>query len=214
VINQTRNWALSVRIAVRGLALQWDVNGPIGAEKIIAVGFAGNPNRGKPYDFALARFSLDGALDAAFGSGGLVTTGDHDVANAVALQSDGKIVVAGGTSPGDESSAFGLARYDRDGSLDPHFGDGGIVRTKFPASLDPQTNAPGDVLAEAFAVAVRDGKIVAFGDQFVDGPTPYDGVAIQKDDKIVGVGSIFPRNIEGSDFGLVRYLASRVPGTF
>jgi len=70
-------------------------------------------------DFALARYNADGSLDAAFGSAGKVTTdfGSFDQANAVAVQSDGKIVAAGGTAGG-----FALARYNSDGSLDAGLG--------------------------------------------------------------------------------------------
>src|SRR3990172_3480045 len=52
---------------------------------------------GSGFDFALARYNADGSLDAGFGSGGMVTTdfGDWDGAHAVAIQADGKIVVAG-----------------------------------------------------------------------------------------------------------------------
>ncbi|WP_369263366.1 calcium-binding protein [Streptomyces sp. R35] len=61
-------------------------------------------------DFAVARYNVDGSLDSGFGVGGKVTTdvdsGYYDVANAVALQSDGKIVLSGNT--GDDR---GLVRY-------------------------------------------------------------------------------------------------------
>ena len=63
-------------------------------------------------DFALARYSLDGSLDAGFGSGGKVTTNigadsDNDTANALALQPEGRIVLAGAGGGG----TFALARY-------------------------------------------------------------------------------------------------------
>jgi uncharacterized delta-60 repeat protein len=66
-----------------------------------------------------------GSLDPTFGTGGKVTTdlgGTDDRGNAVVLQADGKIVVAGGFhGPGD----FALVRYNPDGSLDTSFdGDG------------------------------------------------------------------------------------------
>src|SRR5262245_11277454 len=67
--------------------------------------------------FALARYMPDGSLDTSFGSGGKVTTslgGGVNAAKAVAVQSDGKILAAGSAS-----GAFGLARYNPDGSLDP-----------------------------------------------------------------------------------------------
>ena len=88
-------------------------------------------------DFALARYNADGSLDTSFGPGhtGLVTTdfgsGSGELANALAIQSDGKILVAGITDASG-SGDFALARYNADGSLDASFGPGtGLVTTDF-----------------------------------------------------------------------------------
>lgn len=80
-------------------------------------------------DFAaVVRFRPDGALDPAFGVGGRVLTPFTGAgkARAVAIQADGRIVVAGG---GD--GVLGLVRYQPDGSLDTGFGAGGRVLTPF-----------------------------------------------------------------------------------
>ena len=108
-------------------------------------------------DFALARYNNDGSLDASFGSGGKVTTDffiDDDVANGLALQSDGRIVAAGfAANPNTFSFDFALARYNSDGSLDAGFGSGGKVTTDFFNRFDV-----------AHDVALQpDGKIVAAG---------------------------------------------------
>ena len=86
--------------------------------------------------FALARYNPDGSIDPAFGGGdGKVTTDigySNESANAVALQSDGKIVVLGTTwdGTGSQWGHFSLVRYNPDGSLDDSFGGGdGIVVT-------------------------------------------------------------------------------------
>ena len=73
----------------------------------------------------------------------------------LALQPDGKVVAGGDTeSAEDRGSAFALARYNRDGSLDTSFGIGGKVRTDLPAGR----------LAFLRSLAIqRDGKIVAVG---------------------------------------------------
>jgi len=77
-------------------------------------------------DFLLVRYDSEGTLDAAFGNGGIVTTdlnsGSNDKAYGVAVQPNGKIVVAGFSG-----SHFALARYNETGSLDATFGSGGIV---------------------------------------------------------------------------------------
>ena len=96
----------------------------------------------------LTRFNADGTRDPSFGSGGASgapTTG----ANALALQADGKIVVAGGES----ESRFVLVRVNSDGTADTSFGNGGVVTTQI-----------GSGNAVASGVAVQpDGKIVAAG---------------------------------------------------
>ena len=82
--------------------------------KIVAAGRAsGSPPTST--DFALARYNTDGSLDAGFGDGGKVLTdffGSVDVANAVAIQPNGKIVAAGFTFRGQIAAEFALARYD------------------------------------------------------------------------------------------------------
>jgi uncharacterized delta-60 repeat protein len=114
-------------------------------------------------DFAVARYNTDGSLDTSFGTGGLVFTdlngGSADLARAMALQADGKIVLAGDTSatvvPADQD--FAVVRYNTDGSLDTTFGTGGIVMTDFGAQF----------FEGAFSVAIDSaGRIVAAGGSF------------------------------------------------
>ncbi|THF70922.1 hypothetical protein E7T06_05010 [Deinococcus sp. Arct2-2] len=95
-------------------------------------------------DFGIIRLMRDGAPDPSFGTGGQVVidfAGDRDTARAVALQKDGKIVVAGGaTVPGD-TERFGLLRLNPDGTLDSTFGTGGKLTTAFPASSADRAGA-------------------------------------------------------------------------
>jgi uncharacterized delta-60 repeat protein len=107
--------------------------------------------------FAVARYRSDGTLDSGFGAGGIVRTdifGKGAQANAVAVQPDGKIVVAGlavGASGID--SDFAIVRYNADGTLDTSFGTGGVVTTDLGTRGD-----------DVRAVAVQpDGRIVAAG---------------------------------------------------
>jgi hypothetical protein len=68
-------------------------------------------------DFCVLRYLTDGTLDTSFGVGGKVITdfnGNYDRAYAVAIQSDGKIVVVGCTNGG--TNDFALVRYNTDGS--------------------------------------------------------------------------------------------------
>ncbi|MEA2556326.1 MAG: hypothetical protein QOI60_1657 [Actinomycetota bacterium] len=95
-----------------------------------------------------------GGLDATFGGDGKVTTNlttGIDGATSVAIQTDRKIVAAGGA--GGAGGRFGLARYNLDGSLDTTFGGDGTVTTNFSSHAD-----------SARGVAIQaDGKIVAVG---------------------------------------------------
>ena len=89
--------------------------------------------------FSLARYTSSGSLDPTFGAGGKVTSsfgGTHEVANAVAVQPDGKIVAGGAVGSAPTSLDFGLARYNADGSLDGSFGVGGKTTTDFSGSTD------------------------------------------------------------------------------
>jgi uncharacterized delta-60 repeat protein len=99
--------------------------------RIVAAGsFRGGAGH---FGFALARYDADGTLDPDFQGDGKVVTSDPCVSvNGMAIQPDGKIVAAG--QGGSSSSAFQLARYNPDGSLDSGFGIGGIVDTQFPSS--------------------------------------------------------------------------------
>src|SRR5262249_10129487 len=116
----------------------------------------------------LARYRPNGSLDPSFGGGGYVET--HSAypvfVRAVALQPDGKIVVAGSSSPPDANGAteFMVARYNSDGSPDTTFGADGVTSTAFPELGGPPTSA-----ADALAI-VPDGRIVAAGSARVDLP--------------------------------------------
>ena len=95
--------------------------------KIVVAGEVERPGND---DTLVARFLADGAPDPSFGIGGVVTFdfARYDVANAVALQADGKIVVALTTGAGTAGSVdMGALRLRTDGTLDPTFGAGGRV---------------------------------------------------------------------------------------
>ncbi len=105
--------------------------------KIVVAGSAGN---GSDLDFALVRYDEAGVPDPTFGVGGVVTTAipppfvgvlANDVARAVVVQPDGRIVAAVGHEWG--AFAIALARYDASGALDPTFGDGGVALAGGPA---------------------------------------------------------------------------------
>jgi uncharacterized delta-60 repeat protein len=136
--------------------------------KIIVAGDASFPGSGNPRDgFFAARFNTDGTLDDGgdadlnaadhFGTNGMFTygTGTGAFATSMAIQKDGKIILAGyADSAGANPQQYWLlVRLKADGTLDKTFGDNGVSGFQF--SLD---NTP---LA---AIALQsDGKIVAVG---------------------------------------------------
>ncbi|MER6352930.1 delta-60 repeat domain-containing protein, partial [Streptomyces sp. NPDC001634] len=192
--------------------------------KIIAVGQSDGASAGD-FDFALARYNTDGSLDPTFGTGGKVTTnfGGGDGARAVAVQTDGKIVVAGFSNTG--ISNFAVARYNTDGSLDPTFNGTGAVTTDFGGedlALGVALQADGKIVAvgftsvfgsDDFALARYNtdgsldstfgtgGKVITdFG---TGGNDIANGVVVQTDGKIVAAGSSDTAGT--NDFGLARY---------
>jgi uncharacterized delta-60 repeat protein len=129
---------------------------PDGKLVVVGVSKASGDFAVADYDIAVTRYLSDGTLDPSFGSGGTVVTAvaaGGDQAFALALQPDGKIVVAGQASNGSDLDVAVL-RYLSDGSLDPAFGVGGIVLTAI---------GPGDDIAYGLALQ-PDGKIVVTGE--------------------------------------------------
>jgi len=164
--------------------------------KIIACGYC---RTGSGTDNALARYNSDGSLDTSFDDDGRLTIfygSSPDQANAMALQDDGKILVAG-----DFGTSSALVRYKPNGDLDSNFGEKGKV-------LNGQTQAK--------AISVQnDGKILvvgsiqpyhaiwrytsdghpdtAFGNKgmTITGISDANAIAVQQDGKIIVAGETF-----------------------
>lgn len=198
-----------------GMALQPD-------GKIVAAG--GNRR------FALVRYTSAGDPDPTFGGDGVVTTNfnpHYDLAYAVAIQADGKIVAAGVSSiearPHFDDTTIAVARYDPDGSLDPSFGGDGRVTTNFSRTYDAAyalvIQTDGSIVIGGTAGAYRSFALVrynpdgsrdsSFGDsgKIATRFTPHgtlqsaSAVALQADGKVVAAGM----EAGGTGFALVRY---------
>jgi uncharacterized delta-60 repeat protein len=167
---------------VRGLAIQGD-------GRIVVVGAYIN---GSKSDIAVVRYNTDGSLDEGFGTAGkvVIDRGANEAANAVALQGDGKIVVAG-YSNNPMSNHTLTARLNSDGSPD----DGSTADT-----------TPGDSFGESGG-----GGVVV---QSFSGADYFNDVALQLDGKIVAVGSAsLPGTTSGGAFLVARFLGdSGTPG--
>jgi uncharacterized delta-60 repeat protein len=111
----------------------------------------------------VARLNADGSLDKTFGTGGEVAVGSSTAnfyLGALAVQPDGKIIVGGSSSSGDEN--FALTRLTASGQVDPQFWHGQVV-------LGPQ-NASAQSALSSLAIQ-PDGKIVAAGNLNLGGFT-------------------------------------------
>ena len=187
--------------------------------------FAGSMFTGTELEFGLTRYSSDGSLDNSFGTDGIVTTDvgvDNEVAYSVAIQPDGKIVVAGESFDQNSKLDIAVVRYNPDGSLDNSFSVNGIVTTAigtghdFGRSLVIQPD--GKIVVVGGGVAVGIAVVRYNSDGTLDNSFNIDGkvitnldgqnnevakdVVLQADGKIVVTGgneSVF------NEFALLRY---------
>jgi uncharacterized delta-60 repeat protein len=191
--------------------------------KIVVAGFA--TRNGIDGDFAVVRYTADGMPDPGFGGGdGIVTTDlgtGGDDARAIAIQPDGRIVVAG---TADEDIA--LARYTTGGDLDGTFGHGGTTITDFGSedvatgvALTPDGHIAvsgytlGPHINRDFLLARYDDKgnlDTAFGDHgavktdVLGGDDYAENLVVDSSGRFVVVGRATSSTI--LDMALVRYL--------
>ena len=186
-----------------------------------------------------------GDLDPTFGTAGMVMTDINrstDIAQAVAVQADGKLVVVGQTYKHNDFSGedFVVTRYNTDGTLDNSFGSGGKVRTDFPglaavpSSVVIQPNGKIVVAGGAFPLFTFLGNFevvrynpngsldTSFGNggivttNFPEG-SYASSVALQADGKVIAAGTVFVDFVIGepsnTDFALARYNSDGTPDT-
>ena len=136
-------------------------------DRIVLAGYTNPGGSETNYDMAIARLLADGSLDASFDGDGRATVAfdiggasgsNLDIAHALALQADGRIVIGGEvdvSATTTENLDFGIARLTANGALDPTFGSGGRVLVPFdrsPAGTD-----------QLQALRIDAGRIVAAG---------------------------------------------------
>ena len=187
---------------------------------------AGDSTSGGTFDFALSRYNADGSLDTSFSGDGRQTTdfGEGESAYAVAIQVNGKIVAAGVTHSA-TGSAFALARYNADGSLDPSFSGDGKQTTELGggaelAGLTSQTDGKIVVAGDTggggadFAIAryntdgSLDSSFSGDGKQTTDFYGDHDyafGIAIEPDGKLVAAGYTGDPAAQKDYFAVARY---------
>src|SRR5687768_2861496 len=161
--------------------------------------------------FSVQVLAAPGDLDTSFNGTGVVITSisdASDVINGVAVQTDGKIVVAGSTIIG-SSLDFAVARYKPDGTLDTSFSMDGKLTTDFGGfdyALDVAIQTDGKIVAvgwsnspaaRGFAIArynsdgSLDTSFNGIGRVVTPDSAEADSVAIQPDGKILVAGGRF-----------------------
>ncbi|MCP3972333.1 MAG: hypothetical protein GY717_18815, partial [Rhodobacteraceae bacterium] len=229
-VNDAPTFSVGDGIAITAVGPSFDNGQSVAVQSDGKILVAGDSDAGTSWDFALTRYNSDGTLDTSFGGGdGIVTTDIvslEDQGRSVALQSDGKILVAGYTDNGGDAD-FALIRYNSDGTLDASFGGGdGIVTTAVGGSHEygqsVTLQADGKILVAGqtsnglnydFALTRyhSDGTLdTSFGggDGIVTtgvgaGDDNGESVAVQSDGKIVVAG--YSHNGSDRDFALTRY---------
>jgi uncharacterized delta-60 repeat protein len=179
--------------------------------------------------FAVVRYDTDGNLVPNFGTGGKITSsnqgGDYN-ANAIAIDDDGNILIAGSIDDGSDYD-FIVARYTSRGILDSTFGTDGILTTAIgdnastnSITLDPVT---GDILVAGYSdnydTQIRSFAVVRYNDDgSLDTTFDTDGIltttiggdsdransiAIDSAGNILVAG--YSYNGDNDDFAVVRY---------
>ncbi len=188
---------------------------------------AGQTYNGNNYDFLVMQYNNDGSLDNNFGVNGVATAslGNYDdKARAIAIQSDGKIVVAGYSFDGNKDN-FALVRLNADGSTDYSFNVNGYILTSIGTTADNINSIAiqndGSIFAAGFTLSGNNmdfavAKYTSSG--VLDNSFDSDGIVItpiysnnefaskvlvQPDGKIVVLGSTMQNN--DYDFAMVRY---------
>lgn len=184
--------------------------------KLVAVGRTADDVVG---DLAIARYLANGAPDTSFGSGGRVVLDlgdDTETAVGVVEQPGGKLVVGGWSG----ETSWVLLRFDSDGSLDPTFGTGGIVRITVPKwsnserllqQTDGKLVLAGDLesdvgLVRHHADGTLDTTFGAGGTLTVPGLGYVGSILQQNDGKLVVGGNDGPW--WGTTFGAARHHAN------
>ena len=122
------------------------------------------------YAFSLIRYNIDGDVDLSFGNNGQVieqiNPGTEDRFSTMALQADGKILVAGSTKiyPNTGKSDVVVMRFDSTGKIDSSFATNGFSVVSYLDTTDSYD--------QAFALLIRsNGKIIVAGQS--SGPSPF-----------------------------------------
>jgi uncharacterized delta-60 repeat protein len=198
--------------------------------KLLVAGYA--YHSGYQNDFAVARYTSDGSLDNTFDSDGKLMIDFNltsDFANSIAIQADGKIILAGTIDESISVYSMGLVRLNPDGSLDNTFGSGGKVtintgdETTWVSTMAIQTNGKIVVAGATGPTSNPDCMVFCFNsDGAPDNSFGSAGIVttdingcnnvayamiIQPDSKIIVAGQVYDAGFTSSDITIIRYNA-------
>ncbi len=216
----TSNWVKSVRVQDDG--------------RIVAAGQCASPQQSTPIvaELCVVRYLANGVLDTSFGQSGraVLNRGQPSDANAIIVQTDGKIVAAGRCS-GVGLNNFCVARFDVNGVPDTFFGTGGVTVTAmtsqaFEAALAVALTRTGRIIAGGYCL-VKNQLAFCLARYLMNGQLDPDfgsmgkvftpiGVAggaralsMQGDGKVLAVGDCSP-TAQTFDYCAARYTAEGV----
>lgn len=185
------------------------------------------------YDVSVVRYNVDGSLDNSFSNDGVVTTNiagrtdSTDWVNGMALQTDGKIVVAGySVTSGFPDYYLTMVRYTKDGNVDTSFNESGIVELYGGSKnffgkcivlqsdgkiliagsaniVDRYTSGYGTLIVRFNTDGSLDSSFGYNGICIDDSTRGASGIALQADGKIIIVGA--NNNDLQSDLCIARY---------
>lgn len=224
----TNGWAITVFDGsisiIQQIAFQND-------GKIVMGGFAIN-SVGR-YQMAAARLNADGTLDTSFGTAGKVNFNigvDQDFVTAIAIQSDGKILLGGHTyitSNPRLAYDFAVVRLNTDGNMDSTYGNNGVTT----AQIVDEANYTNGMIIQADDKVILVGRTVkeldydlamvrfntdgTLDSTFGNGgkvSTDVEGredhgyaIALQPDTKIILAGYSYPAGADDSAIVVARY---------
>lgn len=198
--------------------------------RIILAGYSANDDKNH---FAVVRYNDNGIPDKTFNGNGKQTANvnsDLQIGNSVAIQKNGKIIVAGYTLKGAYND-FAVARFNTNGSPDKTFDKDGILTTDFASSDDyagsVAIESDGRILVAGYSYtysAVTTGHLAvarynsdgstdkSFGNagklagDYAQGYTSFNAIAVQKDGKVIAAGQTW--NGKNYDFAVARFNTS------
>lgn len=113
--------------------------------------------------FSIVRYNSNGSIDQNFGENGKVITsiGQKSYARNIAIQKDGKIIVAGESMF--DTYDYTMVRFNENGSLDTYFGVEGVIKTNMVESPKISQDYAKSLIIQP------DGKIILAGESWIDG---------------------------------------------